>query len=147
MKAVVQRVKNASIKVGDVVTGKIKKGILVYIGFSKDDTVKDVLWALNKIPNLRIFNDEYDKMNLSVLQLNYDILVVSQFTLLGNCKKGFRPSFDKAAKPNYAKELYNLFVNELTKLEINIQTGIFQSNMDVFYINDGPVTIILDSKE
>lgn len=147
MKCVVQRVKNASVTVEKKVTGAIDDGILVYVGITHEDTEKDVDWLLNKIPNLRIFQDINGKLNLSVKDLNYGILVVSQFTLMASCKKGRRPSYDMAAKPEYAKGLYDLFIDKMKKDGLNIQTGVFREHMDVEYVNDGPITVIVDSKE
>lgn len=147
MRVVVQRVKNASVTVDNIVRGKIDNGLLTYVGFDSNDTINDLLWCKNKIINLRIFNDENDKMNLSVMDKGYDILVVSQFTLLASCKKGRRPSYDRAANPGFALELYNEFLKMLKESSINIQSGVFQAHMDVDYRNDGPVTIIIDSNE
>lgn len=147
MKCVVQRVKNASVTVDNVVTGEIKDGILVYVGVTHNDTIQDVNWLLNKIPNLRIFKDEEGKLNLSVKDLDYGILVVSQFTLMASCKKGRRPSYDMAAKPEYANQLYSEFVKGLENTGLDIQTGVFREHMDVKYTNDGPITVIVDSNE
>ncbi len=147
MRVVVQRVRNASVTVDGEVTGKIDNGILAYVGFDIDDDKTDINWVANKLPNLRIFNDSDNKMNLSVVELNYGILVISQFTLLGSCKKGRRPSFDRAAKPEIAKKMYDEFIDTLKDSDIDIQTGVFQAHMDVKYVNDGPITIIIDSKE
>lgn len=147
MKCVVQRVKNASVTVNSKITGAIDDGILVYVGVTHDDTEKDVDWLLNKIPNLRIFQDDKGKLNLSVKDLNYGILVVSQFTLMASCKKGRRPSYDMAAKPEYAKDLYELFINKMKSEGLNIQTGVFREHMDIEYVNNGPITVIVDSKE
>ncbi|MBN2617559.1 MAG: D-tyrosyl-tRNA(Tyr) deacylase [Spirochaetales bacterium] len=147
MKAVVQRVRNASVKVDNEITGQINDGILVYIGFSVDDDYSDVDWMVKKIPYLRLFKDTDGKMNLSVIDLKYEILIVSQFTLLGDCNRGRRPSYDRAARPDDALKLYNLFIELIKKNDLNIECGKFQAHMDVEYINDGPVTLILDSKE
>lgn len=147
MKCVVQRVKNASVTVNNVVTGEIKDGILVYVGVTHTDTISDVNWLLNKIPNLRIFKDEEGKLNLSVKDLDYGILVVSQFTLMASCKKGRRPSYDLAAKSEYANKMYSEFVNGLKNTGLEVQTGVFREHMDVKYTNDGPITVIVDSNE
>lgn len=147
MKCVVQRVKNASVTVNNVVTGEIKDGILVYVGVTHTDTIDDVNWLLNKIPNLRIFKDDEGKLNLSVTDLDYGILIVSQFTLMASCKKGRRPSYDMAAKPEYANKLYSEFVNRLKNTGLNVQAGVFREHMDVKYTNDGPITVIVDSNE
>ncbi len=143
MKAVVQRVKSASVKVDDKIISSIKMGLLIYLGVGKDDTQKDVEFFANKIANLRIFEDDNGKMNLSALTLKYDILVVSQFTLYGDVKKGFRPSFQDAAGPDTANSLYELFVKRLKDRGLKIETGVFQAMMEVESINDGPVTIII----
>ena len=147
MKAVVQRVKEASVSVDNTVCGEIKRGILVYIGFDINDNDADINWMVNKIPYLRIFSDENGLMNLSVMDLNYDILVISQFTLLGDCKRGRRPSYSRAAKPDMANKMYNKFLELLKKSGLKVESGIFQAHMNVTYNNDGPITIIIDSKE
>lgn len=147
MKVVVQRVKKASVTVEHIVTGSIKNGILAYVGFDIDDTNKDIDWIVNKLPKLRIFNDLSNKMNLSVIDKGYDILIISQFTLLGCCKKGMRPSYNRAAKPDVSKIMYEEFLLKLKKSGVHVESGVFQAHMDVEYINDGPVTIIIDSKE
>ena len=145
MKAVVQRVGSAKVKVNDKITGSINKGLLVYLGIGKDDTEKEVDFFINKIVNLRIFEDENGKMNISALTLGYDILVVSQFTLYGDVKKGFRPSFQDAAERDKANSLYQLFVNKLKETGLKVETGVFQAMMEVESINDGPVTIIIEN--
>lgn len=147
MKAVVQRVKNASVTVNNKIAGKIDRGILVYVGFDIDDDDGDIDWMVNKIPHLRIFTDDNNKMNLSVIDVGYDILVISQFTLLGNCKRGRRPSYDRAGSPDVAKIQYETFLDRIKDCGLKIETGVFQEHMDVEYCNDGPVTIIIDSKE
>lgn len=144
MKAVVQRVNSANVKVDNEITGSINKGLLVYLGIGKDDTQKEVDFFVNKIANLRIFEDNNGKMNLSALNLGCDILVVSQFTLYGNVKKGFRPSFQDAADRDKANSLYELLVKKLKETGLKIETGIFQAMMKVESINDGPVTIIIE---
>lgn len=144
MKAVVQRVSSASVKVDDKATGCINKGLLVYLGVGQDDTEKEVDFFANKIANLRIFEDENGKMNLSALTLGYDILVVSQFTLYGDVKKGFRPSFQDAADRDKANSLYELLIKRLKETGLKVETGIFQAMMEVESINDGPVTIIIE---
>lgn len=147
MKAVVQRVRNASVTVNSKIEGQIDNGILVYVGITHDDNVKDVEWMVNKLPNLRIFTDENNKMNNSVTDLNFGILVISQFTLMACCKRGRRPSYERAAPPEYAKEIYNNLVDRLKSSDLRVETGVFQAHMDVEYINDGPITVLLDSKE
>ena len=145
MKAVIQRVKKSSVKVGNEITGKIGKGILVLLGVEKGDTEKDAGYLAGKIINLRIFEDDNGKMNLSLADVGGELLAVSQFTLLGDCKKGRRPSFVKAAPPEEAKRLYEYFVEKVKSLGICVQTGKFQAMMEVSLINDGPVTFILES--
>lgn len=147
MRAIVQRVKNASVTVDNIVTGSIDNGILVYVGFATDDTEKDIKWMLNKLPSLRIFNDGDDKMNLSVTDMGFSILVISQFTLLGSCKKGRRPSFGGAATPDNARIMYRNFLDSLKGCGLSVESGVFQAHMDVSYTNDGPITLIVDSKE
>jgi D-tyrosyl-tRNA(Tyr) deacylase len=148
MRAVVQRVKHAKVTVEGRVTGKIEKGILVLLGVGEDDENKDLEYTADKIINLRIFEDSDDKMNLSVRDVNGDVLVVSQFTLYGDCRKGNRPSYSKAARPEMAQEYYNKFIDYLrTKYSINVESGVFQASMEVDFINDGPVTLMIDSKK
>ncbi|QEN05810.1 D-tyrosyl-tRNA(Tyr) deacylase [Thiospirochaeta perfilievii] len=147
MRAVIQRVRDASVRVDSEIQGQIDVGLLVYVGFDVDDDDKDLDWMIKKIPNLRVFNDIDDVMNLSSMDLGHDILVISQFTLLANCKKGRRPSYERAAKPNEARLMYENFISKLSQTGLNIQSGVFQADMKVQYLNDGPVTIILDSKE
>ncbi|TDJ04379.1 MAG: D-tyrosyl-tRNA(Tyr) deacylase [Deltaproteobacteria bacterium] len=147
MKIVIQRVKQSKVKVNSEVIGKIDKGLLILIGAEKGDNKSDVDYLVSKALNLRIFEDDNSKMNHSVLDIKGEVLVVSQFTLLGDCRKGRRPSFDKAAKGEDALELYENFVSELKKSELKIQTGKFGAHMQVELTNDGPVTLILDSKK
>lgn len=125
--------------------GKIGKGVLVLLGVSQQDTEKDVTYLVDKILNLRIFEDENGKMNLSLLEVGGQMLVVSQFTLYGDVRRGKRPSFTEAASPEKAKKLYELFVQESSKFLNGIQTGIFQAMMNVHLTNEGPVTILIDS--
>ncbi len=146
MKAVIQRVKESRVTVKGQTVGEIKKGILVLLGIAKDDTESDVNYLLEKIPYLRIFEDMDGKMNLSLLDTGGEILVVSQFTLLGDCKKGRRPSYAYAAKPDHARFLYTLFVERLKEKGLTPQTGEFQAMMDVSLVNDGPVTLIVESR-
>ncbi|MGM0548314.1 MAG: D-aminoacyl-tRNA deacylase [Bacillota bacterium] len=147
MRAVVQRVKNAEVKIDSKVTAKIKAGLLVFLGIGKEDEYQDADYLLEKIINLRIFEDEAEKMNLSALDLNKELLLVSQFTLFGDCRKGRRPSFFEAAPPDEAKKIYNYFVKEAEKSELKIETGKFQAMMDISLVNDGPVTMLIDSKK
>ncbi|KAF0218469.1 MAG: D-tyrosyl-tRNA(Tyr) [Geobacteraceae bacterium] len=145
MKAVIQRVSEARVVVEGKTVGAIEKGTLVLLGVEKGDTAKDADWLAEKIINLRVFEDEAGKMNLSLLDINGEILAVSQFTLAGNCSKGRRPSFDDAAPPQEANTLYGYFVSKVWELGIPVQTGIFQADMKVSLTNDGPVTFILES--
>jgi len=148
LKAVVQRVIDASVSVNGIVKGKINKGLLVYLGVANDDNEKDADWLIEKIANLRIFNDADDKMNLSLKEIqNAGILTISQFTLLADAKKGRRPSWNGAAPPEKAKELYEYFINVMKKNISICENGEFQAHMKVTYTNDGPVTILLDTKE
>ena len=146
MRAVIQRVSSSKVEVDNKVIGSIKKGLNVLIGISKEDTLEDLNYIKDKILNLRIFEDENEKMNLSLLDINGELLVISQFTLYGDCRKGRRPNFMNAEGGEKAKEAYNTFVNLLKKSNLKIETGKFGANMKVDIQNDGPVTIILDSK-
>lgn len=146
MRIVIQRVQHASVKVDNNITGQIATGLLVLVGFEPEDNLEDFEWISKKITQLRIFNDENDVMNLDIKQVNGDILVVSQFTLHASTKKGNRPSYIKASKPDTAKEQYNSFLNVLESTFKPVQKGIFGADMKVELINDGPVTIYIDSK-
>ena len=145
MRAVVQRVKESRVEVNKRVVGRIGPGLLILLGVGQDDTRKDCEYLANKIAHLRIFSDEKGFMNLSLPDTGGAALVVSQFTLWGDCRKGRRPSFVKAAPPEIAKELYEHFVELLKKTGLIVATGIFQEMMDVHLINDGPITLMLDS--
>ena len=147
MRVVIQRVCEASVKINGQIKSSIHAGLLILIGFVEDDTIEDAQWLCSKIANLRIFNDQQGLMNLSSKELNAPILLISQFTLYASTKKGNRPSFIKAAKPEVALPLYESFILSLEK-ELNTQvfTGVFGADMKVALINDGPVTIIIDSK-
>ena len=147
MRAVIQRVKEASVKVQGKVTGEISQGLLVLVGIEDADTQEDIEWLSKKIAGLRIFDDENGVMNRSVMEVDGQILAVSQFTLMASTKKGNRPSYIRAAHPEIFEPLYNLFCEELAvELQKPIQTGVFGADMQVELINDGPVTILLDSK-
>lgn len=146
MKAVIQRVLQASVEIGGETVGAIDKGIVMFLGVEKGDTQDDASWLMAKIINLRIFEDDYGKMNLSVLDVAGAILAVSQFTLAGNCSKGRRPSFDTAALPDEANILYEFSVAELKRLGCTVVTGVFQADMQVCLTNDGPVTFVLDTQ-
>lgn len=146
MRVVVQRVKHASVTINGTVNGKINNGFLVLLGVQSTDSEQDVDYLVKKVTNLRIFSDENDKMNLSLKDVNGELLIVSQFTLYANCKEGNRPSFVEAAKPDVAIPLYEYFVSECRKIIPVVETGIFGADMKVNLLNDGPVTIIMDSK-
>lgn len=146
MRVVVQRVKHASVTINGTVNGKINNGFLVLLGIQSTDSEQDVDYLVKKVTNLRIFSDKNDKMNLSLKNVNGGLLIVSQFTLYANCKEGNRPSFVEAAKPDVAIPLYEYFVSECKKIIPVVETGIFGADMKVDLLNDGPVTIIMDSK-
>ncbi len=147
MRVVIQRVSSASVTIHDKVVASIQQGLLLLVGIEKQDTPEDVLWLSSKITNLRIFSDENKVMNLSVKDIKGEIVVVSQFTLHAATKKGNRPSYIKAARPETAIPLYEDFIHQLeNQLEKKIETGIFGADMQVALVNDGPVTIIIDSK-
>lgn len=146
MRAILQRVNFASVKVDNKEVSRINKGLLLFVGFGKEDTEEDLKYIFKKVVNIRIFEDENFKMNLSVLDKNYEILVVSQFTLYGDCRKGNRPSFDLSMSSVDAREKYEEFLKLFYANNISIKTGIFQADMKVSLENDGPVTIQLDSK-
>lgn len=147
MRCVLQRVSRASVEVDGKLTGKIDKGILLFLGVCDDDTQEDLVYMADKVSGLRIFEDENEKMNLSVADIGGDIFVVSQFTLYGDCRKGKRPSFTAAGKPDYANEMYEKFIAYLKEKGFNVQCGIFGADMKVDLLNDGPVTLLLDSKK
>lgn len=145
MKLIIQRVTEASVKVEGETVGKITAGALILLSVGKNDTESDADFLAEKILHLRIFEDEGGKMNLSALETNAQILVVSQFTLHGDCQKGRRPSFDKAADPHSAQKLYEYFVSALKKSPLTVETGRFRATMKVSLVNDGPVTFSIDS--
>lgn len=147
MRVVIQRVKNASVEIDGNVSGKINTGFLVLLGIASTDTKQDVDYLVKKVVNLRVFSDENDKMNLSLKNVNGELLVISQFTLYGNCREGNRPSFIEAAKPDVAVPLYEYFVEECKKQISVVETGVFGADMKVSLLNDGPVTIIIESKK
>ena len=145
MKLVVQRVKNANVSIENNIVGKINQGFVVLLGVSNQDTKENADYLVKKLLNLRVFSDNDDKMNLSIKDIEGELLIVSQFTLYANCKKGNRPSFIEAAKPEHAKPLYEYFINECRKENLNVQTGEFGADMQIELINDGPVTILLEN--
>ena len=147
MRAVVQRVKEADVTVENNITGSIKQGLMVLLGVEDGDTEADALYMADKITGLRIFEDEEEKMNLSIKDVGGDILAVSQFTLLGDARKGKRPSFSKAARPDEANRLYRHFIDLVNERDVKTEEGVFQAEMLVRIYNDGPVTILLDSKK
>ncbi|MGB6607262.1 MAG: D-aminoacyl-tRNA deacylase [Atribacterota bacterium] len=147
MRAVVQRVKKGSVEIEEKEIGKIEKGLVILLGVGQNDIEKDAKYLAEKIVNLRIFEDKEGKMNLSVKDINGQILVISQFTLYGDCKKGRRPSFISAALPDKAVKLYDYFVKSIKNYGLKIETGEFQAMMLVKIYNDGPVTILLDSEK
>ena len=147
MRAVVQRVTRASVKVGDEITGEIGNGLLVLLGVTHEDTEGDAGYLAEKIAGLRIFEDDGGKMNRSVTDVGGAVLAVSQFTLFGDVRRGKRPSFDAAARPEQARELYEYFVARVRRLSLRCETGRFQEMMQVELINSGPVTILIDSKK
>ncbi len=145
MRAVVQRVKSASVSVNGVTVSSIGSGMLVLLGVAFDDSEKDVCWLVDKVADLRIFSDSSGKMNLDVSQIDGAILVVSQFTLYGDCRKGKRPSYSSAATAEPARKLYSLFLSTMGKKGIPVKNGVFGEMMQVELVNDGPVTLIIES--
>ncbi|AZI33037.1 D-aminoacyl-tRNA deacylase [Kaistella carnis] len=146
MKIVIQRVSEANVKVEGTIVGNISYGLLLLIGIDEEDTQSDADWLIQKVLNLRIFGDEIGKLNLSVKDVEGEILCISQFTLIADYKKGNRPSFIKAAKPDVAIPLFEYFKEEMAKSGLKIESGIFGADMKVSLLNDGPVTIVMDSK-
>jgi len=147
MRAVIQRVKSAEVLVDGRVSGRIGKGLLVFVGVGRGDDERDLSYLTLKIPELRIFEDQSEKFNLSLKEIGGEMLVVSQFTLYGDCRKGRRPSFTEAEDPPLARGLYERFILRLREQNIPVQTGEFQARMEVHLINDGPVTLILESRK
>jgi len=146
MKALVQRVSGASVSVDDDIVGEIGRGLVVFLGVAQGDSKEDASYLANKVVNLRIFADETSKFALSALETRGDILIISQFTLLADSRKGRRPSFTDAAPPDLAEELYEFFVEQVRSTGLKVETGLFQEHMLVEIYNDGPVTISLESK-
>ena len=145
MRVVVQRVRRAEARVNSLVVGSISCGLLIYLGINNEDTVNQINKVANKIINFRIFNDEQNKMNHSIKDIKGELLIVSQFTLYADCKRGNRPSFLGAGNPKHAKKIYNAFVNYLINQNFKVQTGSFGSMMEINSINEGPATFILES--
>ncbi|MGM0900198.1 MAG: D-aminoacyl-tRNA deacylase [Bacillota bacterium] len=145
MRVVVQRSKEAKVTVEGKVSGSITKGFVVLVGVTHDDQEKDAAFLAEKVANLRVFEDENGKMNLSLLDVAGEVLSVSQFTLYGDCRKGRRPNFMEAARPDQANEIYELFNSKLREKGVKVETGVFGAMMDVQLTNDGPVTLIIDS--
>lgn len=145
MRVLIQRVTRASVTVEGSVTGEIGNGLLALIGIAAADTTKEADYLADKMVNLRIFSDDQGRMNLSALDIQGELLLVSQFTLYGECRKGRRPGFDAAAPPAAAKELYEYFVRKVAEKGLRVQTGVFQAHMEVSLLNDGPVTLLLES--
>lgn len=146
MRVVIQRVKYSNVSINGTINGKINNGFLVLLGISSTDSKQDVDYLVKKTVNLRVFTDSNNKMNLSLNDISGELLIISQFTLYGNCKDGNRPSFIEAAKPEFAIPLYEYFVDECKKQIPVVETGIFGADMKVELLNDGPVTILIDSK-
>jgi D-tyrosyl-tRNA(Tyr) deacylase len=146
MRAVVQRVSRASVTVDGTITGSIKRGLLVFLGIGKKDTEKDVAFISEKIVNLRIFEDSINKMNLSIKDIGGSVLLISQFTLYGECRKGRRPDFTAAGPPEMAQQIYEETIAAVKEKGVPVETGVFAAHMDIDSVNDGPVTLILDSQ-
>ncbi len=147
MRIVVQRVRRAAVTIDGVVHGAIAHGMVVLLGIRSSDTTSDLQWLAEKAVNLRIFDDQQGKMNRSLADIDGEMLIISQFTLYGDCRKGRRPGFSSAAPPKMAEPLYHQFVKEVQNLGIRVATGIFQATMEVELVNDGPVTLLLDSEK
>ena len=144
MRAVIQRVSRADVKVNGEVTGSIGAGLLIFLGVGKEDTAKDADYLVEKVAGLRVFHDEQGKMNRNVLEAGGGLLVISQFTLYGDCRRGKRPSFDSAASLDEARGLYDYFVLAARDRGVRVETGVFQASMAVELVNDGPVTFLLE---
>jgi D-tyrosyl-tRNA(Tyr) deacylase len=147
MKLVLQRVVQASVLVHDITVGSIGRGLLVFLGVGRADTSEDADYLIDKLLHLRVFPDESYKMNRNVAEAGGALLIISQFTLYGDCRRGRRPSFDHAAPPQQAEALYNYFVEQARRSSVPVQTGVFQAMMEVHLVNDGPVTILMDSAD
>ncbi len=147
MRAVVQRVRHASVRIDDSITGQIGYGLVILLGIRAEDTTRDLQWMADKTVNLRIFEDHEGKMNRSLADINAEMLIVSQFTLYGDCRKGRRPGYSNAAPPEIAEPIYNLFIEEIKNRGIKTATGTFRAMMEIELANDGPVTLLLDSEK
>lgn len=147
MRAVLQRVSSARVEVNDSTVGAIGRGLLVLLGIAREDTEADAAYLVDRIAGLRVFPDKAGKMNRSVTEAAGGLLVVSQFTLYGDCGKGRRPSFDQAAPPELARKLYEYFLGEARRTGLSVSAGVFQASMQVYLVNDGPVTLILESRK
>jgi D-tyrosyl-tRNA(Tyr) deacylase len=147
MRAVIQRVSRASVKIDGAIHGEISHGMLVLLGIRGSDAISDLQWLAEKVVHLRIFEDQQGKMNKSLADIDGEMLIISQFTLYGDCRKGRRPGFSSAASPEIAEPLYRRFIEEVKNRQIKVATGIFQASMEVELVNDGPVTLLLDSEK
>ncbi len=147
MRAVIQRVSRASVRINENTTGQIGHGLVVLLGIRSEDTVRDLQWLADKIVHLRIFGDDEGKMNRSLADIDGEMLIVSQFTLYGDCRKGRRPGYSNAAPPEIAEPLYQQFIEAVTSQQISVATGTFRAAMEVELVNDGPVTLLLDSEK
>jgi D-tyrosyl-tRNA(Tyr) deacylase len=147
MRAVIQRVLSAEVVIENVTVGSIERGLLVFVGVGEGDQLDDLDYLAEKILHLRVFSDSEGKMNLSVNDVNGSLLLVSQFTLWGDCRKGRRPSFINAANPELARRLYDTLIEKLRSAQLRVETGVFGADMKVELVNDGPVTILLDSRK
>ncbi|WP_457575601.1 D-aminoacyl-tRNA deacylase [Desulfomarina sp.] len=145
MRAVIQRVSSASVAIDSATTGKIGRGLVIFLGIHASDTERDLHWMADKTAALRIFEDNKGKMNLSLEDIGGEMLIISQFTLYGDCRRGRRPGYSDAAPPEIAEPLYQRFINEIKKKQIPVATGTFRAEMAVELVNDGPVTLLLDS--
>ena len=146
MRALLQRVNSAEVHINNQIYNQINKGLLILLGIGKNDDIKDIQYLIDKIINLRIFNDNKNKMNLSIVDIKGDILIVSQFTLFANVTKGRRPGFSESENPKIAENLYNIFLNQFDDYNLKIQSGKFGAMMNIHLINNGPATFMLDSK-
>ena len=147
MRAVIQRVQQASVRIDGVIHGAIPRGMLILLGIRNGDTLSDLQWLAEKVVNLRIFEDQQGKMNRSLADIDGEMLIISQFTLYGDCRKGRRPGFSSAAPPEIAEPLYRRFIEEVKNRQIRVATGVFQADMKVELVNDGPVTLLLDTEK